>query len=146
MRVDNFRGQREPLSISDEGETAKMAKTPRQTSDSVSSLAGKVLADPASSKIAKRLAASALTQGDSPREGTSPKVAKAAAGALARDRSSKTVKTLAGSVLSQKPPAPKAKSAPTKSAPTKSAPAKSAPAKSAPAKSAPAKSAPARKR
>ena len=81
-----------------------MADTRKQTSDEVSSLAGKVLADPGSSRIAKRLAASALTQGDAPGEGTSPDVAKDAARALDNPRSSPTVKRLAGSVLAQKEP------------------------------------------
>jgi len=139
------RGSLIPLA-DEEGEVSTMADKPKQTTDTVSSLAGKVLADPGSSKIAKTLAASALTQGDSPREGTGPKVAKAAAGALARDRSSETVKRLAGSVLSQKPPAPKAKAAPAKATPAKAAPAKAAPAKSAPARTAPARSASGRKR
>jgi len=84
----------------------------KETSDGVSSLAGKVLGDPGSSRIAKRLAASALTQGDSPRERTSPRVARDAGRALGRERSSESVKRLAGSVLSQAPKAAAPKAAP----------------------------------
>lgn len=134
-----------------------MADSPKQTSDEVSSLAGKVLADPDSSKIAKRLAASALTQGDSPGEGTSPEVASDAARALARGRSSSTVKTLAGSVLGQTEPAgskptnasqktgaaPRRTSGP--AAPKPAAPKQATPKPSAP-RTAPPKSSPGRKR
>lgn len=72
------------------------------TAQRIAKLAAKVLDNPASSKTAKTVAASALTQSKAPGETTSAKVATAAAKVLNDGRFSDDAKTLAASVLSQR--------------------------------------------
>ncbi|WP_210133093.1 hypothetical protein [Stenotrophomonas rhizophila] len=79
-----------------------------KTSKKVASHAAKVLADKGSSKTAKQLAGSALSQRD-PKKTTSPTVAKKAAKVIDRPSTKKATKSIAGSVLTQaKPTAVKA--------------------------------------
>jgi hypothetical protein len=73
-----------------------------KTSPPVASKASSVLSDPASSKSAKSVAASALAQAGTAKQ-TSTKVATIASKALDDGRSSKVTKTIAASVLTQKP-------------------------------------------
>ena len=72
------------------------------TSTKIAKIASKVLDNPASSKKAKLVAASALTQTKAPRERTSAQVASAASEILQDNRFSDDAKTLAASVLSQR--------------------------------------------
>ena len=72
----------------------------KQTSDKVASLASKTLRDSNSSKIAKSLAASALSQSDTKRE-TGKKMETTASKVLQSDKYSADTKKLAASVLSQ---------------------------------------------
>jgi hypothetical protein len=72
------------------------------TSSKIAEIASRVLADPNASKLAKMVAASALTQARNPKERTSAKVAAAASKILQDGRYSKDAKTLAASVLSQR--------------------------------------------
>ncbi|HBT96400.1 MAG TPA: hypothetical protein DEB25_01475 [Desulfobulbaceae bacterium] len=73
-----------------------------KTSAEVASLASETFRDSNASKIAKRLAGSALSQTGSSKT-TSPAIAEAAGKALGNPRSSETTARLAGSVLTQKP-------------------------------------------
>lgn len=84
-----------------------MSKT-EKTSKKVGSTAGKVLADKGSSKVAKTLAGSALSQRDA-KKSTSPSVAKKAAKVLDRQGGAhkSSTGTLAGSVLTQVKPVAK---------------------------------------
>lgn len=72
------------------------------TAPKIAKIAARVLDNPASSKAAKSVAASALTQSKAPGEKTSARVATVASKILRDDRFSKDAKTLAGSVLGQK--------------------------------------------
>ena len=72
------------------------------TSPNIAKVAARVLDNPSSSKPAKTVAASALTQSKAPSEKTSPRVATVASKILQDDRFSDDAKTLAGSVLAQK--------------------------------------------
>jgi hypothetical protein len=72
------------------------------TAPRIAKIAARVLDNPQSSKPAKIVAASALTQSKAPAEQTSTRVAKVAAKILNDDRFGKDAKTLAGSVLAQK--------------------------------------------
>jgi hypothetical protein len=72
----------------------------KETSKKVASQAAKILSNDSSSKIAKTLAASALSQAGEDKT-TSPKVAEIAAKALQSPKYSDLTKTTAGSVLSQ---------------------------------------------
>jgi hypothetical protein len=72
-----------------------------KTSPTIASKASGVLSNPGSSKAAKTVAASALSQAGTSKQ-TSAKVASKAAQALDDGRSSKTTKAIAGSVLTQK--------------------------------------------
>ena len=72
------------------------------TNSKIAKIASKVLDNPASSKAAKTVAASALTQSKNPGEKTSARVATVASKILQDDRFSKDSKTLAASVLAQK--------------------------------------------
>lgn len=77
-----------------------MAKN-EKSSPRVARTASSVLRDSGSSKTAKSLAGSALSQAK-PSNETSKPIASKAAKALDDGRSSRTTKTLAGSVLTQK--------------------------------------------
>jgi hypothetical protein len=77
-----------------------MAKN-EKTSSSVASKASKVLNSASSSKVAKSIAGSALSQAVKNRV-TSSRVATKAAKALDDGRSGRTTKSIAGSVLTQK--------------------------------------------
>jgi hypothetical protein len=77
-----------------------MAVNNNRTSKQVASKAGKVLASPNSSKIAKSVAASALSQA-SPKRQTGAQMETKASKALRSNNTSATTKTLAGSVVSQ---------------------------------------------
>lgn len=72
------------------------------TAQQIAKLAAKVLDNPASSKAAKTVAASALTQSKAPGETTSARVATVASKVLNDGRFSDDAKTLAASVLSQR--------------------------------------------
>jgi hypothetical protein len=72
------------------------------TAQRIAKVASRVLDNPASSKSAKIVAASALTQTKAPDEKTSARVASVASRILQDDRFGKDAKTLAGSVLAQK--------------------------------------------
>jgi hypothetical protein len=72
------------------------------TAPKIAKIASRVLDNPASSKPAKIVAASALTQTQNPSEKTSARVATVASKILQDDRFSKDAKTLAASVLAQK--------------------------------------------
>ena len=71
-----------------------------QTSNSMASLAGKVLHDPNASDIQKTLAGSVLSQAN-PNNQTGAKLEDIAANALSSSKYNETTKSLAGSVLSQ---------------------------------------------
>jgi hypothetical protein len=72
------------------------------TAPKIARLAAKVLDNPQSSKTARTVAASALTQSKAPGETTSARVATAASKILNDGRFSDDAKTLAASVLSQR--------------------------------------------
>jgi hypothetical protein len=72
----------------------------KKTSDDIASKAGQILGDDNSSKIAKTLAASALSQVDKSKK-TGSDVEEKAAKALQSNKYSKQTKSMAGSVLSQ---------------------------------------------
>lgn len=76
-------------------------KRNEKTSAKLSQSAAKVLASPSSSKTAKSLAASALSQSRSSKQ-TSDRIAVVASKVLSSDKTSKSTKSLAGSVLTQK--------------------------------------------
>jgi len=78
-----------------------MAKN-EKTSGRVASTASEILRNPNSSKAAKSIAASALSQTGT-NKSTSAKVASVAAKTLDSGRAGKATKTVAGSVLTQKP-------------------------------------------
>jgi hypothetical protein len=75
-------------------------KNKKTTSERISSLAGKILANPNSSAIAKRLAGSALAQADDKSE-TGKALEQLAAKVLASAKYNIDTKELAGSVLAQ---------------------------------------------
>lgn len=77
-----------------------MSKNSKKTSNTVSSLASKVLRDPSSSSIQKELAGSALSQSHSSKQ-TGADMESRASQVLQSDKYSDTTKTLAASVLSQ---------------------------------------------
>ncbi len=72
------------------------------TSSNIAKVASRVLDNPASSTLAKKVAASAMTQSKAPNERTSAPVAAAASKILQDNRFSKDAKTLAANVLSQR--------------------------------------------
>lgn len=72
----------------------------KETSGSIASKAGAVLANPRSSETAKSLAASALSQSGTGRQ-TGARMEDKASQVLSSGRYSATTKSLAGSVLSQ---------------------------------------------
>lgn len=72
------------------------------TDSKIAKLAAKVLDNPASSKAARIVAASALTQSKAPGEVTSARVATVASRVLNDGRFSDEAKSLAASVLSQR--------------------------------------------
>jgi hypothetical protein len=72
------------------------------TAQKIAKLAAKVLDNPSSSKAAKIVAASALTQSKAPSETTSARVATVASKVLNDGRFSDESKTLAASVLAQR--------------------------------------------
>lgn len=77
-----------------------MSINKKQTSSTVSSLASETLKDKSASKIAKSLAASALSQSGSKNQ-TGADMEEKAARVLQSDRYSEDTKTLAATVLSQ---------------------------------------------
>ncbi|PPL04276.1 hypothetical protein [Parapedobacter indicus] len=77
-----------------------MANNKKITSDKVASLAAKVLGNPNSSEIAKKMAGSALSQKQSKHQ-TGSEIEDSASKVLKSDKYSETTKTLAGSILSQ---------------------------------------------
>ena len=77
-----------------------MSKNIKQTSSRVAKLAAETLQDIRSSKIAKSLAASALSQRDGDKQ-TGATMEDVAARVLASDRYASDTKELAASVLSQ---------------------------------------------
>lgn len=77
-----------------------MASNKKQTSKTVASLASETLNDKNSSEIAKKLAASALSQKD-PNKQTGSKMEDIAAKVLKSQKYSDDTKTLAASLLSQ---------------------------------------------
>ncbi|MGE0054262.1 MAG: hypothetical protein AB7S74_08640 [Hyphomicrobium sp.] len=79
-----------------------MAKKPETTSKKVSSAAAKVLKSKTASKAEKAVAASALTQTNSPKETTGKVVASKAAKILKDPKASKEAKSVAASALTQK--------------------------------------------
>lgn len=72
------------------------------TGPKIAKIASRVLDNPAASKAAKTVAASALTQSKNPAETTSARVATVASKILQDDRFGKDAKALAGSVLEQR--------------------------------------------
>lgn len=72
------------------------------TGGKIAKIASRVLDNPASSKLGKVVAGSALTQSKNPNERTSAKAAAAASKIMQDGRYSEDAKTLAGSVLSQR--------------------------------------------
>jgi len=72
------------------------------TGGKIAKIAARVLDNPASSKKAKIVAASALTQSKAPGERTSAKVASVASEILQDNRFSNDAQALAASVLSQR--------------------------------------------
>lgn len=72
------------------------------TSQNIAKIASKVLDNPNSSKLAKKVAGSALTQTKNPSERTSAQAAAAASKIMQDGRFSDDAKTLAASVLSQR--------------------------------------------
>lgn len=77
-----------------------MSKNNKQTSIRIATLASETLQDKQASKIAKSLAASALSQRNSAHQ-TGSEVEDLASRALRNERSSDVTKELAASVLSQ---------------------------------------------
>lgn len=72
------------------------------TAKQIAETASRVLDNPASSKAAKTVAASALTQSKAPGETTSARVATVASRIMQDNRFSDDAKALAASVLSQR--------------------------------------------
>jgi hypothetical protein len=77
-----------------------MSKNTKQTSLRIGRLASETLQSSSSSQVAKRLAASALSQRSGDRQ-TGAEMEDTAARVLASDRYAKNTKALAASVLSQ---------------------------------------------
>jgi len=77
-----------------------MGKNTKKTSSDVATLAAKILQDDKSSKIAKKLAASALSQTDKKKQ-TSAEMETVASKVLTSTKYNEETKELAGSVLSQ---------------------------------------------
>jgi len=77
-----------------------MSKNTKQTSTQIGRLASETLQSSSASKVAKSLAASALSQRSGDRQ-TGGKMEDTAARVLASDHFAKATKVLAGSVLSQ---------------------------------------------
>ncbi|MCL1039468.1 hypothetical protein L2750_20355 [Shewanella submarina] len=77
-----------------------MPKNTKKTSPKVASHAAKTLQDPAASKTAKKLAASALSQSSSDKQ-TGSEMEEFAAKVLKSEKYSDGTKTLAASVVSQ---------------------------------------------
>jgi hypothetical protein len=77
-----------------------MSRNTKQTSPRIASLAAETLQDKHASQIAKRLAASALSQRDGGKQ-TGSEIEDVAARVLAGSRYSNDTKELAASVLSQ---------------------------------------------
>jgi hypothetical protein len=77
-----------------------MASNKKQTSDRIATLAAETLQDPDASKIAKRLAGSALSQSDGSKQ-TGAKMEDVAARVLSSNKYAEETKELAASVLSQ---------------------------------------------
>jgi hypothetical protein len=77
-----------------------MATNKKQTSQSVSSLASETLRDNNASKVAKQLAASALSQSNTVKQ-TGAQLENCASRVLQSEKYSDVTKTLAASVLSQ---------------------------------------------
>jgi len=76
-----------------------MAK--KGTSSNIAKIASRILDNPNSSKLARKVAASAMTQSKAPNEKTSAGVASAASKILQDGRFSDDAKTVAASVLAQ---------------------------------------------
>lgn len=77
-----------------------MAKNTKQSSAEMASKAAKILGDDSSSNIAKRLAASVISQSNTAKQ-TGPKLETTASKVLQSDKYSDATKELAASVLSQ---------------------------------------------
>ncbi len=77
-----------------------MTKNKKASSSDIRSKAAKILKDPKTSQIQKKLAGSALSQSD-PNKQTGSEMEEIAAQVLQGNRYSDTTKSLAGSVLSQ---------------------------------------------
>lgn len=77
-----------------------MSKNTKQTSTQIGRLASETLQSSSASKVAKSLAASALSQRSGDRQ-TGGKMEDTAARVLASDHFAKATKVLAGSVVSQ---------------------------------------------
>jgi len=77
-----------------------MAKNAKKTSAGIASKAAKVLQDPASSKVAKKLAGSALAQANTGSQ-TGADMEAVASAVLKSDKYAATTKELAGSVMAQ---------------------------------------------
>jgi hypothetical protein len=76
--------------------------TKNVTGSKIAKIAARILDNPASSAVAKTVAASALTQSKAAGERTSAKIASEASRILQDERFSDDAKTLAASVLSQR--------------------------------------------
>jgi hypothetical protein len=77
-----------------------MGNNTKKTSDEVAKLASQVLRNPNSSKIAKELAGSALSQKNTNNQ-TGSEIEAKASKVLQSEKYSEETKTLAGSILSQ---------------------------------------------
>ncbi|MGI9274457.1 MAG: hypothetical protein ACR2PT_06315 [Endozoicomonas sp.] len=77
-----------------------MTLNKKQTSDSLATLASKVLKDPKSSATQKKLAGSAMAQSKSSKQ-TSSEMEQFASSVLQSEKYSDKTKSLAGTVLSQ---------------------------------------------